>query len=89
MSGASVQDVAKWMFERVKMQPLYQDDAAWRIRRRFGKEFVYNNQHGNPAIEKDVLDEFRELSGDKIVWSRGQKLWRERISSDEPGRQQE
>lgn len=70
-------------------KPLYQESAAWDIKKKFGGAFVYDNENGNPAIEKKVLDAFKKLSGDDIVWSRGDRCWRERGPTDKPGRQQD
>lgn len=82
--------VAKWMIEQIgEKRPLYQDHAAWEIKKRFGDAFVYDNENGNPAIQQSVLKKFRGLSGDGIVWSRGERCWREREPSDVPGRQQD
>jgi hypothetical protein len=83
-------DVAKWMLEQIgDKKPLYRESVAWEINKKFGKSFVYDNANGNPAIGKDVLKEFKKISGDDIVWSRGDRCWRKRIASDKPGRQQE
>jgi hypothetical protein len=76
------------MLEQSLLKPLYQDAAAWKIRKEFGKQFTYDNANGNPAIDKTVLEEFKSVSGNLIVWSRSDRLWRKRKSSDDPGRQQ-
>jgi len=89
VADVTIDDVAAWMCKQVMVRPLYQDDAAWKIRRRFGKKFVYDNDYGNPAIDKALLEKFRELTGDDVVWSRSEKLWRKRTKSDAPGRMQE
>ncbi len=89
MANHTEDDVTAWMVKRVQVRMLYQDDAAWKIRQKFGKKFVYDNQHGNPAIDKGVLAKFRELTGDDIVWSRSERLWRKRTKRDEPRRMQE
>lgn len=68
---------------------LYQDDAAAQIAGGFGEDFVYENDSGNACIEKRVLAAFRDLTGDSVVWIRGERLWRKRESGDEPTRQQE
>ena len=54
----------------------------------FGDDFVYINENGNLAIEKKVLNVFRKLTDDSVVWSRGERMWRLREENDEPGRQQ-
>jgi hypothetical protein len=88
-SKSTADDVAAWMLEQVGKRPLYQDEAAWKIRRRFGKTFIYDNPNGNPAVGKTVLAKFKAISSDDIVWSRGERLWRKRTARDEPGRMQD
>ncbi len=63
---------------------LYQEDVAYEIERRFGSEFVYENENGNTAIDKRVLAEFRRLTPN-AVWARGSRLWRHRAKFDESG----
>ena len=49
--------VAAWMVEQLRgRRHLYQEQVAWEIRRLFGKSFVYNNENGNPAISKSILE---------------------------------
>lgn len=67
---------------------LYQETAAYDIASRFGEAFTYTNQNGNLAIDKKVLAAFKKLSGETIIWERGQRVWRKRQEYDEPGRQQ-
>jgi len=68
---------------------LNQDDAVSRIADLFGEHFIYDNEAGNPAIDKKVLAAFRKLTGDSVVWSRDERLWRKRESGDEPTRRQD
>ena len=82
-------DVAIWMLEQVQSKFLYQDDAAYEIDSKFGSDFVYYNDNANPAINKTVLKKFKALSGDVIVWSRSERLWRKREAGDAEGRMQE
>jgi hypothetical protein len=82
-------DVAHWMLAQVEAEgSLYQEEAAADIEEMFGDVFVYENDNGNPAISRAVLKAFRQLSDDDVVWERGERMWRKRESSDEPGRQQ-
>jgi hypothetical protein len=82
--------IAKWMLEELeRVGSLYQDTAVVDIASAFGEEFAYVNDNGNLAIRRDVLDAFRELSGDSVVWVRGERMWRKRESNDERGRQQD
>ncbi len=83
----SVRDVAEWMLARVKDDGfLPQHIAAAMIQRDFGEDFVYRLKNQNLAITKDVLEEFRKLSGDDVVWERGEGRWAWRQKFHKPGR---
>ena len=86
---ATSEAVAQWMLAQVESDgDLYQDDAASRIEEEFGQEFIYENENGNPAISKLVLQVFQKISEETVVWERGERMWRKRESYDDPGRQQ-
>jgi hypothetical protein len=68
---------------------LYQETVVFDIASKFGEEFTYINDSGNMAIRRDVLAAFRKVSGDGVIWERGERMWRKRESYDEPGRQQD
>jgi hypothetical protein len=56
------------MFE--KLQPdteLFQEEAIEEIESKFGAEFVYENENGNLAINRQVLKEFRKLTEKTVV----------------------
>jgi hypothetical protein len=84
----SSNDVAQWMYDKVKKKPIYQDEVVWKIRKKFGKNFAYDNVNGNLAIDKVVLKEFNKLSKTDVVWSKGERLWRMRTPDDKVGRSQ-
>lgn len=85
----TAEDVAQWMVDQVRAgKPIYQDQIAWQIQKTFGKQFIYSNANGNPAIGKDVLAAFRKRTDDDVVWSRSDRCWRLRKPKDKPGRQQ-
>lgn len=70
-------EVAEWMLEQFNnSQWLYQETIVYKIRAQFGQEFVYMNQNGNLAINKDVLKHFRKLTEGHAIWERGQRAWR-------------
>ncbi|KJS00964.1 MAG: membrane protein [Desulfobulbaceae bacterium BRH_c16a] len=70
-------EVAEWMVDQFNNQFwLYQEDTVYKIKNKFGTEFVYQNENGNYAISKKVLKEFKSLTEGKIVWERGQRAWR-------------
>jgi hypothetical protein len=82
--------VAKWMLSQLEREGwLYQEDAVGQIGERFGAEFTYLNDGGNPAIDRRVLRAFRKLTDDKVVWDRSDRCWRRRTLDDAPGRMQE
>ena len=83
---ATAREVAEWMLKALQTHhELYQDDAAYQIEGLFGSEFIYENENGNPAIDRRVLKEFRALTEDTVVWDRGERFWRCRDPSDPKG----
>lgn len=82
-------DVASWMLSELQRKGcLHQEVVVYDIETKFGKEFIYHNINGNPAIGKKVLAAFNKLTTDSVVWERGARLWRLREQYDGPGRQQ-
>ena len=83
------EDVAQWMLSIVEQEgDLYQETAVYDIQEKFGEEFTYLNDGGNPAISRKVLSSFSTISLNSVVWERGERRWRKREEYDEPGRQQ-
>jgi hypothetical protein len=88
-TATTPEQVAAWMLAEVQRTDyLYQETVVYDIASRFGDAFTYINQNGNLAIDKKVLAAFKKLSGEAIIWERGQRLWRKRQEYDEPGRRQ-
>lgn len=80
---------AQWMLARLRAEGcLHQDEAVHEIMERFGEEYAYFNDNGNPAIVPAVLDAFRRMTGDDVVWTKRYRFWRRRDADDEPGRNQ-
>ena len=78
--------VAMWMLEQYERHKrLAQSSAAYGIRQQFGEEHVYRNKQRNWGINKGILDEFRKLTPDDVVWSRSSQTWRQRREADPPG----
>jgi len=85
MSHPTAKDVADFMVQRLSDDEiLYQEVVVYEIQEKFGDEFVYINQNGNPAIDRKVLAEFRKLTEHKVVWSRGERYWRFKEDYDDP-----
>lgn len=81
-------EVAQFMAEELrKTGTLTQNNIAWMIIDKFGREFTFLNRNGNPGIVKDVLSRFRHLTPD-AVWDKQLLKWRMRRPDDDPSRQQ-
>lgn len=77
--------VADFMAERLEhWGQYYQEIAVFEIKKEFGDSAWYSNRHGNPAIEKDTLKAFRDLTEGDIVWDRSEQMWRKRKPYDPP-----
>jgi hypothetical protein len=90
MSGdVVVKQIAEWMAAELDRQIyLYQETVVYDIASKFGDQFTYLNANGNLAIRADVLNEFRKLTADSVVWERGSRMWRKRQDYDPAGRRQ-
>ena len=90
MAGeTTARDVAEWMLSELDKQTLlYQEIAVYEILQQFGEQFTYTNKNNNLAIAKNVLEVFRMLTGDDVVWVSDERYWRRRQPDDEPGRHQ-
>lgn len=77
--------VARWMLDQYQRQSrLVQSSAARDIRMAFGEHHLYKNRQRNWGINKGILEEFRKLTPDDVVWSRSSQTWRQRRESDPP-----
>jgi hypothetical protein len=65
---------------------LHQQEAVYIIESEFGSEFVYENENGNPAIDRRVLRAFRGLTEATAAWDRWDKSWQRKVPGQE-GRQ--
>lgn len=73
---ASKYEIARWMVEQVERRGvLYQDDAVEGIVSTFGHEWTYENENGNPAINRGVLTEFRKIKPERVEWDNSDKSW--------------
>lgn len=75
--------IAEWIFEQYsKFQRLSQSSAARGIRVEFGEQHVYKNKQRKWAIKKGILEAFRKLTPEGVVWSRSRQAWRARRPTD-------
>jgi len=78
------------MVERLERdQYLLQRDAVNEIELRFRREFTYNGLHAGSAIDRRVLEAFRRMTKDTVVWERRLRQWRKRQAGDEAGRRRQ
>lgn len=78
--------IAQWMLAEYRKQDyLSQAFAAREIRLMFGEVHVYQNRHGNWAVNKPILEAFKALTAEYVVWSRCFQLWRQRTAQDPAG----
>ena len=82
VTSSEVASFMKTQFDLNKC--LYQEDIVFEIERKFGSVYIYINQNGNQAIDQKVLGEFNKITPD-VVWDRGERCWRMRENSDQPG----
>ena len=63
---------------------LFQSTAVKYIAENFGEEFTHRNEAGNLEIARPVLQAFRKLTEETVVWDRWSKAWRDRRHTDLP-----
>ncbi|MFM5886338.1 MAG: DUF6953 family protein [Novosphingobium sp.] len=79
---------AEWMLEQFEAKRfLYQEEAASHLLHLHDEALSYYDGSGNVCVGKEVLKLFNKLTPD-AVYERGDKFWRDRLPSDQPGRQQ-
>ncbi len=84
----SPNDAADWMFEQFKAKRfLYQEEAATHLLHLHDEGLAYYDDRGNVCVGKAILAAFNKLTPD-AVYERATKFWRDRLPSDQPGRQQ-
>ncbi|RDE05709.1 DUF6953 family protein [Sphingomonas aracearum] len=82
------QDAADWMLAQFEAKRfLYQEEAATHLLHLHDEEVAYYDANGNVCVDKQVLALFNKLTPD-VVYERAAKFWRDRLPSDQPGRQQ-
>lgn len=82
------EEAAQWMLERYKAERfLYQEAAASYLLHVHDETLAYYDANGNVCVGKGVLAIFNRLTPG-AVYERGEKFWRDRLSTDQPGRQQ-
>lgn len=82
------QQAAQIMYDLFKENGfLYQETAAMELADFESEGLSYYDDSGSLCVGKAVLKEFNLLTPE-CVYERSGKFWRERLETDEPGRQQ-
>jgi hypothetical protein len=84
----NIEGAAHWMLSQFEAKRfLYQEEAATHLLHLHDEELAYFDHSGNVCVGKSVLAAFNKLTPD-VVYERAAKFWRDRLPSDQPGRQQ-
>ena len=84
----SPQEAAEWMLEQFVIKRfLYQNEAVTHLLHLHDENLAYFDDNSNVCVGKKVLAAFNRLTPD-AVYERTAKFWRDRLPSDQPGRQQ-
>lgn len=87
MKSLEVKGVADWMLARIiKDGCLYQDDVVDYLVKSKSEDLLRENADGNLVLGTAVLNAFRTLTPDNVVWVKPDLYWRFRVREDEPGR---
>lgn len=79
--------VADWMQSEIVAQGcIYQDDVVDYLVKARAEDLLRENSDGNLVVGREVLDAFRKLNEDSVVWVKPDRYWRPRVAEDEPGR---
>lgn len=84
----TTEQAVEWMLQRFQMQRfLYQEEAASHLLHLHDENLAYYDANGNVCVGKKVLAAFNKLTAN-AVYERSGKFWRDRLTTDQPGRQQ-
>lgn len=65
---------------------LYQDDVIDYIVRNNNESLLRENTDGNLVLDRPLLNSFRKLTSNNVVWVQSDFYWRYRVVEDEEGR---
>ena len=75
--------IAHWLYDKIMEEgDVYHSDAVREIAEKFGEEYTYSNENGNPVIDRKVLGEFRKFKGNNITWDRAELFWHKETETD-------
>jgi len=65
---------------------LYQDDVVDYIVRSGDESFLRKNADGNLVLDRPLLNSFKNLTNNDVVWVQPDFYWRYRVLEDDTGR---
>lgn len=81
-------EAAAWMLSRLAAEGcLYQDDVVDYLVTAKAEGLLRENADGNLVVGTSVLNAFKNLTPDNVVWVRPDFYWRFRVPEDEEGRE--
>lgn len=82
-----VDTIVLWMLALLKKDTcLYQDDVVDYLVKNNANELLKENTDGNVVLSNRVLNAFKKVTEDNVVWVRSGFYWRYRVAEDEPSR---
>lgn len=82
------QSVAIWMQNALEKDGcLYQDDVVDFLVKNNLETLLRENADGNLVLGRKVLNAFKMLNAESVVWVKPDKYWRFRVIEDETGRE--
>ncbi|MGP5296789.1 DUF6953 family protein [Psychrobacter faecalis] len=82
-----VDTIVLWMLNLLEKDTcLYQDDVVDYLVKNNANDMLKENSDGNLVLNNNVLNAFKKVTEDNVVWVRSGFYWRYRVAEDEPGR---
>lgn len=82
------QSVAIWMQRALEKDGcLYQDDVVDFLVKNELEALLRENADGNLVLGRKILEAFKKLNAESVVWVKPDKYWRFRVLEDEAGRE--
>lgn len=81
-------NVAAWMLAQIEKDGcIYQDDVVDYVVKAKAEALLRENADGNLVLGTTILNAFRALTPESVVWVKPDRYWRWRVAEDEPGRE--
>ncbi|SGZ17477.1 DUF6953 family protein [Moritella viscosa] len=78
---------SEWMLDKLEKEGcIYQDDVVDILVRSKCENLLKENADGNLVLGIPVLNAFKKLTIDNVVWVKPDRYWRFRVKEDELGR---